>query len=144
MRRRFGFVVMLLGMLGMRTTGAQLVQPAAVRDLTARHAVWPPLNDATCLACFARGRGRQGASPDTAAWSAVTDDSTGHRHPVAGLIVGAAAGVLIAYVHDQNDARKCQGPSCEAGPPEFVFTGPLFGFAGAVIGGFIGWLFRTE
>ena len=75
----------------------------------------------------------------------VLHDSTGHRHPLAGAIVGAVAGVAFAYVHAQNDARKCQGQSCEAGPNlEVVFTVPLFGVAGAVIGGFIGWMIRTE
>jgi len=101
MRQRFGLVVLVLGLLGVRTAGAQRVQPAAVRDLTARQAVCPPLNDGTCLACVARGPGRHGASLDTAAWSAVTDDSTDklrsgprharfiieyHRHPVAGAV----------------------------------------------------------
>lgn len=93
MRRRIGLVVIVLGLLGVRTTGAQLVQPAAVRDLTARHAVWPPLQDATCLACVARGYSGHRASPDTAAWSAIADE---HLHPIAGVIVGAGVGVVIA------------------------------------------------
>ena len=49
MRRRFGLVMMVLGLLGAHTTGAQLVQPTAVRDHTACHAVWPPPQDGTCL-----------------------------------------------------------------------------------------------
>jgi len=146
MRRRFGLVVMMLGMLGVRTASAQLAQPAAFRGLTARQVVWPPLNDGSCLACVVRGGGHQGASPDTAAWSAVTDDSTDQlrselrhahsliierqRHPVAGAVVGAAAGVLIALVHAQNDARKCHSDSCQPGAIEPVVTVPLFGLAG--------------
>ena len=62
---RFGLVVMLFGMLGVRTTGTQLVQPAAVRALTASQAAWPPLPDGNCLACIARGPSRHGAFSDT-------------------------------------------------------------------------------
>jgi hypothetical protein len=159
MRRRFSLVVVLLGMLEVRTAGAQFAQPAAVRGLTAHQAVWPSPNDGTCLACVARGPGRHGASLDTAAWPAVTDDSTDklssgpapprfiieyHRHPVAGAIVGAAVGVLIAYVHAANDANKCHNDRCQVIAVEPAITVPLFGLAGAVVGGFIGWMIRTE
>ena len=122
MRWRFGLVVMLLGMLGVRIAGAQLVQPAAVRDLAAQQAVWP-LHSELRPARLIIER---------------------HRHPVAGAVVGAGVGVLIALVHASNDANKCQNDRCQVGAIEPVITIPLFGVAGAVVGGFIGWMIRTE
>ena len=143
---RFGLVVMLLGMLGVRTTGAQRVQPAAVRGLSARQAMWPPLPDSACLACVARGPSRHGTFSDTVMWSAVAGDSTGHhRHPLAGFLVGAAAGGVIGYALAQREASKCEVESCGDGPHlEVQFDVPLFGVAGAVVGGFIGWMIRTQ
>jgi hypothetical protein len=64
---------------------------------------------ASWLACVAHGPSRRGAFSDTAVPSAVTDDSTGHRHTMTGVIVGAVAGGVFAYIRAQNDARKCRG-----------------------------------
>ena len=142
---RFSVVVMLLGMLGVRTIGAQLAQPAAVRRLAARQAVWPPLADGSCLACVAHGPSRHGAFSDTAMRSAATHDSTGHRHPFAGFVVGAAAGGVIGYGLALRETRMCLFSVCDDGNHRRVrFYVPLFGLAGAVAGGFIGRMIRTE
>ena len=78
--------------------------------------------------------------------SAVTGDSTGHhRHALAGFLVGAATGVVIGYAVAQREASKGEVESCGDGPHlEVQFDVPLFGLAGAVVGGFIGWVIRTQ
>ena len=143
---RFGLVVILLGMLGVRTTGAQLMQPAAVRGLGGRRAAWPPLPDSTCLACVAREPSRHGAFSNTAMWSAVTIDTTGHhhRHALVGFLVGAAAGGVIGFAAAQREAHRCEVESCGDGPRLEALNIPLCGVAGAVVGGVIGWMIRTD
>jgi hypothetical protein len=145
MRMRFRFALILLGMLGVRTAGAQLVQPAAVRSLTARQAAWPPLPDSTCLACVARKPSRHEAFSDTAMWSAITIDTTGHHHhALVGFLVGAAAGGVIGFAVAQREAHRCEVESCGDGPRLEALNIPLCGFAGAVVGGVIGSMIRTD
>ena len=74
----------------------------------------------------------------------LTSGSRG-RHVIIGIVSGVAIGGVAGFVRARRDFDRCHGDDCVGEPSLQIVVYPvLFGAAGAIAGGVVGWVWPTQ